>query len=134
MQEERDAQPAGLARPGGHAAVVELLIKSDADFRTPLHDSGFTPVFFAAREGRAEVVRVLLKAGVDVKVLLDKKQQDLPFNTGFKDLTAAGVPVTLIDNTSATDATIANECNRFASPFDKCAVEGVLEDDGPHPH
>jgi phosphatidylserine/phosphatidylglycerophosphate/cardiolipin synthase-like enzyme len=56
-----------------------------------------------------EVIKLLaakVKAGVDVKVLLDKKQQDLPYNTGFKDLTAAGVPVTLIENTSAMDATL----------------------------
>jgi len=54
------------AAADGHAAVVELLLKAGADFRTPLADSGFTPLFFAAREGRTEVVRALLKAGVDV--------------------------------------------------------------------
>ena len=37
---------------GWSSAVVELLIKAGADFRTPLPDSGFTPLFFAAREGR----------------------------------------------------------------------------------
>ncbi len=54
------------AAADGHAAVVELLIKAGADFRTPLPDSGFTPLFFAVREGRTEVVRALLKAGADV--------------------------------------------------------------------
>jgi ankyrin repeat protein len=46
--------------------VVELLLKAGADFRAPLANSGFTPLFFAVREGRTEVVRALLKAGADV--------------------------------------------------------------------
>src|SRR6267378_1605394 len=32
------------ASADGHAAVVELLLKAGADFRTPLPDSGFTPL------------------------------------------------------------------------------------------
>ena len=65
---ERRGQTALMwAAADGHAAVVELLLKAGADFRTPLPDSGFTPLFFAAREGRTEVVRaLLLKAGADV--------------------------------------------------------------------
>ena len=45
--------------------MAETLIRAGADFRTPL-PSGFTPLFFAVREGRTDVVRVLLKAGADV--------------------------------------------------------------------
>jgi len=64
---ERRGQTALMwAAAEGHAAVVELLITAGADFRTPLPDSGFSPLFFAAREGRTEVVRALLKAGADV--------------------------------------------------------------------
>ncbi|HWN97515.1 MAG TPA: ankyrin repeat domain-containing protein, partial [Methylomirabilota bacterium] len=37
-----------------------------ADIHATLPDSGFTPFFFAARNGRTEVVRALLKAGIDV--------------------------------------------------------------------
>jgi len=47
-----------------------------------------------------------VKAGVDVHVLLDKKQQDLTYNTMYEDLQAVGVPVTLIENKSAADATL----------------------------
>src|SRR5207247_3442992 len=55
---ERRGQTALMwAAADGHAAVVELLIKAGADFRAPLPDSGFTPLFFAVREGRTEVVR-----------------------------------------------------------------------------
>ena len=35
----------------GHVEVVDALLKAGADFRTPLA-SGFTPLFFAVREGR----------------------------------------------------------------------------------
>src|SRR5947207_2655312 len=64
---ERRGQTALMwAAAEGHAPVVELLITAGADFRTPLPDSGFSPLFFAAREGRTEVVRALLKAGADV--------------------------------------------------------------------
>jgi hypothetical protein len=41
------------------------LIEGGADFRTPLR-TGFTPLLFAVREGRAAVVAALLDAGVDV--------------------------------------------------------------------
>ncbi len=50
----------------GNTEVVELLLKAGADFRTPLPDSGFTPLFFAVREGRTDVVKLLLKTGADV--------------------------------------------------------------------
>jgi ankyrin repeat protein len=62
------------AAADGHAAVVELLLKAGADFRTPLPDSGFTPLLFAAREGRAEVVRILLKAGADVNEAMQPRK------------------------------------------------------------
>ena len=41
-------------------------IAAGADFRAPAADPGFTPLLFAARTGRTEVVRVLLKAGADL--------------------------------------------------------------------
>ena len=41
------------------------LIAAGADFRARLA-SGFTPLLFAIREGRIDVVKVLLKAGADV--------------------------------------------------------------------
>ena len=51
-----------------------MLLKSGADFRTPLADSGFTPLFFAAREGRAEVVRLLLTAGANANDTLQPRK------------------------------------------------------------
>ena len=50
-----------------------------------------------------------VKDGVDVHVLLDKKQQDLAYNTMAAELTQAGVTVTLIENTLAVDATMHNK-------------------------
>jgi phosphatidylserine/phosphatidylglycerophosphate/cardiolipin synthase-like enzyme len=59
---------------------------------------------------RLEDVRDLLiakeAAGVTVKVVLDKKQQDLDYNTMGEELLAAGIDVTLVDNVRATDATM----------------------------
>ncbi len=59
---------------------------------------------------RLPAVKTLLSqkhnAGVDVHVLLDQKQQDQSYNTMADELTALGVPVTLIENTLATDATM----------------------------
>jgi phosphatidylserine/phosphatidylglycerophosphate/cardiolipin synthase-like enzyme len=59
---------------------------------------------------RLEEVRDLLvqkkNAGVDVEVILDKKQQDLSFNTMAVELTQAGVPVTVVENSSAEFATM----------------------------
>jgi len=56
--------------------VVEELLKAGADFRTPLVDSGFTPLCFAAREGRTEVVRALLRAGADVNEAIQPKRSN----------------------------------------------------------
>ncbi len=59
---------------------------------------------------RLDAVKKLLeakvKAGVDVQVLLDKKQQDLSYNTMYAELKALGVPVKLVENKSATEATL----------------------------
>jgi ankyrin repeat protein len=41
------------------------LIEAGADWRTPLR-SGFTPMLFAVREGRRDVVHTLLRSGADV--------------------------------------------------------------------
>ena len=72
---ERRGQTALMwAAADGHAAIVELLINAGADFRTPLPDSGFTPLFFAVREGRTEVVCALLKAGVDVNETMQPRK------------------------------------------------------------
>jgi ankyrin repeat protein len=49
----------------GHLEVVDALLKAGADHKTPL-PSGFTPLFFAVREGRASVVMRLLETGLDV--------------------------------------------------------------------
>jgi ankyrin repeat protein len=45
--------------------VAEALIEAGADVRSHV-SSGFTPLLFAVREGRTNVVRLLLKAGADV--------------------------------------------------------------------
>lgn len=50
-----------------------------------------------------------LNNGVDVHVILDKKQQDLSYNTMGEELAAAGVPVTMVENTSAENATMHNK-------------------------
>jgi phosphatidylserine/phosphatidylglycerophosphate/cardiolipin synthase-like enzyme len=59
---------------------------------------------------RLDAVRDLLaqkvKQNVDVHVVLDKKTQDLEYNTMDEELVKAGVPVTLVENTSATEATM----------------------------
>ncbi|MEJ7637743.1 MAG: ankyrin repeat domain-containing protein, partial [Singulisphaera sp.] len=53
--------------------VAEALLQAGADLRTPL-PSGFTPLFFAVREGRTDVVRVLLKGGADVNGAMQPKK------------------------------------------------------------
>jgi phosphatidylserine/phosphatidylglycerophosphate/cardiolipin synthase-like enzyme len=50
-----------------------------------------------------------MNAGVDVKVILDKKQQDKSYNTMGDDLAGLGVDVTLVENTNATNATMHNK-------------------------
>ncbi len=55
-------------------------------------------------------VRQLLKSkiaiGVDVHVILDKKQQALSYNTMGEQLVADGITVTLVERTEAVDATM----------------------------
>jgi ankyrin repeat protein len=64
--EPRRGQTALLwAAVEGHADVVDYLIGRGANFKTRL-GSGFTPFLLAAREGKREVLEVLLRAGVDV--------------------------------------------------------------------
>src|SRR4029079_3463157 len=43
------------------------------DFKSAL-PSGFTPLLFAAREGRIEVVQVLLKAGANINDVIQSKK------------------------------------------------------------
>ena len=47
-----------------HADVVALLVQSGANVHARLK-SGFTPMLFAVRDGKINVVRALLKSGVD---------------------------------------------------------------------
>jgi ankyrin repeat protein len=64
---ERRGQTALMwAAAEGHVEVVDLLLGAGADFKAALPDSGFTPFFFAVREGRTDVVCRLLQAAVDV--------------------------------------------------------------------
>ncbi len=62
----------------GHAGIVAALIAAKADFRIRL-DSGFTPLLFAARDGRLEVVKVLLQAGANVNEQLLPAPQPKPY-------------------------------------------------------
>jgi phosphatidylserine/phosphatidylglycerophosphate/cardiolipin synthase-like enzyme len=62
-----------------------------------------------------------VQANVDVQVVLDKKQQDLAYNTMYEELVALGVPVTLVDNTSATAATMHD---KFAVVDGKLVMTG----------
>ena len=55
--------------------------EAGAEFRAPL-PSGFTPLFFAVREGRTDVVRVLLKAGADVNEAMKPTKIVRPKGTG----------------------------------------------------
>ena len=85
-RERREQTALMWAAAEGHAAVVESLVAAGADFQTPLADSGFTPFFFAVRNGRSEVVRVLLKAGVDVN---ETMQPQRPRGKGPRNGTSA---------------------------------------------
>ena len=53
----------------GHVAVVERLIEQGAD-KNARSSSGFSPFLFAVRDGRLDVARFLLKAGVSVDEIL----------------------------------------------------------------
>lgn len=53
----------------GHVAAVKRLMEGGADLRAR-SDSGYTAMLFAVREGRADVVSVLLKAGVNANETL----------------------------------------------------------------
>ena len=50
------------------------MVKAGADIHATLSDSGFTPFFFAVRDGRADVVRAFLKAGVDVNGTMEPRR------------------------------------------------------------
>jgi len=50
------------------------LLEAGAEFRTPLPDSGFTPLLFAVRDGRMEAARVLLQAGADVNEAMQPRK------------------------------------------------------------
>jgi phosphatidylserine/phosphatidylglycerophosphate/cardiolipin synthase-like enzyme len=53
-----------------------------------------------------DALLVLMDAGVDVEVLLDKKQQDLEYNTMGAEMAAAGIQVTLVEKTQAEQSTM----------------------------
>ena len=66
-KDDRRGQTALMwAAAEGHAAVVAGADRRPARTSGPASPSGFTPLLFAVREGRLDVVRVLLKAGADV--------------------------------------------------------------------
>jgi ankyrin repeat protein len=58
----------------GHAAVMHALIEAGADISATL-SSGFTPFFFAVREGRIEAVRLLLDKGIDVNAPIRRPER-----------------------------------------------------------
>lgn len=53
-----------LASGRGHDAIVEMLIRADADVNGRDQD-GLTPLMIGAREGHEQVVTLLLKNGAD---------------------------------------------------------------------
>jgi len=57
----------------GHVEVVDALLAAQADFQTPLEDSGFNAFYFAVREGKTDVIRLLLKAGADINGAMNPK-------------------------------------------------------------
>ncbi len=72
---ERGSQTAIMwAAAEGYAPVVQLLLDAGADFQTPLKNSGFTPLFFAVRNGHTAVVKTLLAAGAGVNEAIDPER------------------------------------------------------------
>ena len=67
--ERRESGPAVV---GIGAGVVQALIDGGANVRARLK-SGFTPLFFAVREGHIEVTRTLLRAGANVNEALQRE-------------------------------------------------------------
>jgi hypothetical protein len=66
--------------------------------------------FFNVRLDTVKDLLVLKKnAGVDVHVVLDKKQQDKSYNTMGEELSALGINVSLVENTAAENATMHNK-------------------------
>jgi ankyrin repeat protein len=79
-KENRSGQTALMwAAAEGNVAAVEMLIEAGAE-RPARENGGFTPFLYAARNGQAEVVRALLKSGVDVNETIQTvyrpRQQD----------------------------------------------------------
>jgi cytohesin len=68
--------PVHLAAEQGHANVVELLIKSRAEFDRPDID-GSSPLLIASAAGHVEVVERLIDAGADISRLDDSGQSAL---------------------------------------------------------
>ena len=54
-------------------AFLPSMVTVTVDESTPL-PTGFTPLFFAVREGRTDVVRILLAAGADVNEAMQSKK------------------------------------------------------------
>ncbi|MEE2904582.1 MAG: phospholipase D-like domain-containing protein [Myxococcota bacterium] len=55
------------------------------------------------------ILRNKLAAGVDIKIILDKKQQDLFYNDMGERMIMAGLDVTLVERTEAMDSTMHNK-------------------------
>ena len=71
---ERRGQTAIMwAAAEGHIGIVDALLAAKADFLTPLPDSGFNAFYFAIREGKTDVVQLLLKAGADINGIMNPK-------------------------------------------------------------
>ncbi len=57
----------------GHASVVQALIEASADTHVR-SNGGFTPFLFAVREGKIDVVRTLVRAGINVNETLNTRR------------------------------------------------------------